>query len=346
MSVPQRVTVIVPCRNERAFIERSLYSIVASDYPTEYMEVLVVDGMSDDGTREILAELAEGHPVVRVLDNPNRITPSALNIGIRQATGSVIVRMDAHNWYPPSYISSLVDRLETSGADNVGGVWKTCPANDSPRARAIAMAQAHPLGVGNAHYRIGSNALRWVDTVPFGCYRRDVFDRIGLFAEELVRNQDDEFNHRLIRNGGRILLDPQVESHYFARESIGALGRMYYQYGYFKPLVARKIGAIMTVRQLIPALFVSWLVIGVALSPFSEIARWGVALTVLAYLGAVAVAMIAAAGRAGLRAALWLFVAFPAIHLSYGIGFLRGVGDFWVRRRRSVPRAEDFAITR
>ena len=250
------VTVIVPCRNERKWIGPCLQSIFDNDYPSDRLEVLVVDGMSNDGTRQIVETFAGGHPQLRLLSNEKRITPTALNLGIAAARGGIVMRMDAHVEYPRDYVSSLVRLLEESGADNVGGVCRTLPADESATARAIAVGMSHPLGVGNSHFRIGSREDRWVDTVPFGCYRREVFDRIGLFDEELVRNQDDELNFRLTRHGGRILLSPRIVCKYFARDSLAKLWRMYYQYGYFKPLVVRKVGGVMTLRQLAPPLFV------------------------------------------------------------------------------------------
>ena len=192
-----------------------------------------------------------------------------MNLGIAAAGGSVIVRMDAHVEYPGRLHLRAGGPLERSGADNVGGVCQTLPAGDSAVAKAVAFGMSHPLGVGNSHFRIGTLEDRWVDTVPFGCYRREVFDRIGLFDEELVRNQDDEFNLRLIRHGGRILLSPRIVCKYFARDSLAKLWRMYYQYGYFKPLVVRKVGGVMTIRQLLPPLFVLSLIVTGLAAPWS-----------------------------------------------------------------------------
>ena len=225
----------------------------------------MADGRSDDGTREILGTYAAGHSCITVLDNQQLSTPAALNLAIRSACGSVVIRMDAHVLYPPDYVRRLVEALEETGADNVGGVLETVPADDSPTARAIALGLSHRFGVGNSHFRTGTHQRREVDTVPFGCYRRETFDRIGLFDEELVRNQDDEFNFRLIARGGRVLLLPEVTCRYFARRSFGQVARMYYQYGYFKPLVARKVGRVMTVRQLVPSMLIAALLGSAAL---------------------------------------------------------------------------------
>jgi len=334
------VSVVIPCRNEGDFIAPCLDSILANDYPRERLEVLVVDGMSDDGTRETIRRYAREHPWIRLLDNPRRITPCALNVGVAVARGGVIMRMDAHTNYPPHYIARLVEWLEESGADNVGAACVTLPANGTVRARAIAAALAHPFGVGNAYFRIGTTEPRWVDTVPFGCYRREVFDRIGPFDEELVRNQDDELNTRLLRAGGRILLVPNVTSSYYARDSFAKLWRMYYQYGYYKPLVVRKVRGVFTARQLVPAMFVLAVAAAGAAAPWSASARLALAGVLGAYGAAAAVAAGTTAVRRG--AALWpaLVAAFAILHVAYGVGFLRGVADFWVARRPRSRQAE------
>jgi glycosyltransferase involved in cell wall biosynthesis len=329
-----RLSIIVPCRNEQRYIGDCLDSILACDHPRKDLEVLVVDGRSDDGTREIVSRYAARHPEIRLLDNPRGIVPAALNIGIRAATGDAIMRMDAHAAYPPDYVPRLLAALAESGADNVGGCVATLPADPGPVAGAIAVALSHPFGVGNSYFRIGAAEPRWVDTVPFGCYRRDVFSRVGLFDEDLVRNQDDEFNHRLLRQGGRVLLVPGVVARYYARGSFAKLARMYYQYGYFKPLAARKVGRITTVRQLVPAAFLVGLVVGGVVALAWPPARLPWLAIAGSYAAAVAgFALLGARGR-GPRCAVALAVAFPLLHSSYGAGFLRGIWDVVVRRGR------------
>lgn len=328
------VSIIVPCRNEAAFIGPCLDSILATTYPRSALEILVVDGRSDDGTRAVLEWRAAVCPQLRMVDNPRRTVPAALNVGIRAARGEVILRMDAHVIYPPAYIPTLVGALLQSGADNVGGCVVARPGAPTPMARGIAYAQNHPLGVGNARFRLGVREPCWVDTVPFGCYRRSVFDRIGFFDEDLVRNQDDEFNHRLIGRGGRILLLPDVTASYFTRPTLGQLARMYYQYGLFKPLAARKIGRVRTVRQLIPAAFLLGMT-GLALLAL----HWsgaGIVWATIAglYAASIAGAALSAVPRQGLRAALAAAAAFPVMHGAYGIGFLRGLGRALGRRAR------------
>ena len=331
------VSIVVPCRNEGAYIGRVLDSILANEYPRDRLEVLIVDGMSDDGTRAVIAEYARREPVIQLLDNPKRITPCALNLGISRARGSIIMRMDAHAHYPPNYVGDLVAWLEQSGADNVGGAWVTLPGGTTATARAIAAVLAHPFGIGNARYRLGTKEPRDVDTVPFGCFRRQVFEQVGLFDEDLVRSQDSEFNFRLLRAGKRVLLVPGVVSTYYARESLGKLWRMFVQYGYFKPLVARKVGAVMTVRQLVPALFLSSVLLAALVAPWLGAAR----VLQLGELGAYAVADLLGAlsvvWREGVVVGLVSSVVFPLVHLAFGVGYLLGTVQFLIRRRCGVP---------
>jgi glycosyltransferase involved in cell wall biosynthesis len=292
--------------------------------------------MSDDGTRAVLERYARTYPVIRLLDNPRRVTPAALNVGLASARGAVIMRMDAHAAYPAAYISELVAWLQRSGAAGVGGRCVARPGRESTIARAIAAAMSHPFGVGNAYFRTGATAPRWVDTVPFGCYRREVFDRVGLFDEELVRNQDDEFNHRILRQGGQLLLIPAIRSEYYARESLAKVGRMFFQYGYFKPLVVRKVGAVMTVRQLVPALFVSSLLVAALLAPWLGAARLVLSLELLVYLAANLAASAVLVGREGLLVGLASGVVFLVLHFAYGLGYLLGIFDFLIRGKRGA----------
>jgi glycosyltransferase involved in cell wall biosynthesis len=340
------VSVVVPCRNEARHIGDCLRSIVAGDYPPDRLEVLVVDGSSDDGTRDVVADMARRHPSIRLLDNPRRATPAGLNAALRAARGDVIARMDAHVVYPPDYLGRLVAALAESGADNVGGIVRTLPDGEGSAARAIALALSHPFGVGNSYFRIGTPSRRWVDTVPFGCYRREVFQRIGPFDEELIRGQDEELNYRLLRAGGRILLIPEVVSLYFARGTIGKVARMYYQYGYFKPIVARKVGRVMTVRQVVPAALVAGLAASGALAAaWPDTAPAFLALSG-SYVGAVLACSLHAARRHGLACAAWLPVVFPALHLSYGVGWIRSLLDRAVRHGGQARYAEALPLSR
>lgn len=343
-SRPPLVSIVIPCRNEEAYIERCLDSILASDYPADRMEILVADGGSTDRTRPILLRYAARHGSVTLLDNPAGTTPAGLNVAIRAASGDIVLRMDAHVLYPSDYISKLVVGLNESGADNVGGVLETLPAEDTPTARAIALAISHRFGVGNSHFRVGTRERREVDTVPFGCFRRQVFARVGMFDEELIRNQDDEFNFRLITRGGRVLLLPDVFCRYFARRSLNQLACMYYQYGYFKPLVARKVGRVMTVRQLVPGLLVAGLILSGTMGLWIPPARWLFTLLAVSYALLVVVCSLAAAPTHGPGCAAALLGVFPTLHFSYGAGFLLGIRDHLITR--GAPRASAVGLSR
>lgn len=316
------LSVICPIYNEETHIEACILSIVAQDYPKDDLEVLFVDGMSGDRTREIVEKYCRAYPFIRLLDNPQRIVPTGLNIGIRAAKGDIILRLDAHAKYPTDYFSVLVKRLQETDADNVGGLCRTLPAQDTPICHAIAHAMSSPFGMGNSHFRIGTDKEMWVDTVPFGCFRREIFDKIGLFDEELVRNQDDEFNGRIIQNGGKILLLPQVVIDYFARNSINKTAKMFYQYGLFKPLVNKKLQKPATLRQFFPPLFFAGILAGGLLSFFFPVIRW-------LYFG-VLILYIMAGLFFGLKIQcrwpdiLWMPAVFATIHLSYGCGYWVG----------------------
>jgi glycosyltransferase involved in cell wall biosynthesis len=321
------VSVVLPCRNEQKLIASCLDSILQNDFPRDKLEVLVVDGMSEDGTRGILEQYSRDQPVIRVLDNPGKYTPFALNLGIKNARGGIIIRMDAHAKYPQNYISALVEHLIHSGADNVGGVWMTMPSRSAIFPETIALATSLPFGIGNAWYRIGTDENREVDTVPFGCFKRELFDRIGYFDEELIRNQDDEFNSRIRKNGGRILLVPSIKIEYYARGTLGSFTRMLFQYGLYKPLVSLKMGKLTTARQLAPPLFMLYLVI---LAVFFFVQPSVPAIFVLIPGLLYLLFSLSVAFRNGIikHRPAFVFslpVVFFLAHISYGTGYLLGI---------------------
>lgn len=340
------VSVLIPCRNEERYIASCLDSILGGDYPRDRLEVLVIDGRSDDRTPWILQQYSRRYPHVRVLDNPRRITPAALNIGLRAARGELIARVDAHAVYPADYLSRLVSALEETGADSVGGVIETRPGIDTAIGRAIAAAMSHPLGVGNSHFRVGSTIRRTVDHVPFFCCRKTVFDRVGGFDEELVRNQDGEFSTRLIRQGGRIVLIPEVVAQYFARDSMSKLARMFYQYGYFKVLTTRKVGRVMTVRQVVPAAFILTLLMLSLTSlwvPPAGMALFGI---LAAYAAIVFAFGLRSAHSIGTESAVVLCACFPVMHFSYGFGSLRRAVELLVGRGATRASPELVPLSR
>jgi len=341
------VSIIMPIRNEANFIRKSLGSLLAQDYPPEMMEILIVDGMSDDGTRKIIQELmkergeilktaAPGHhgngdqTSIVLLDNPGRIVPKALNIGLRQARGDIIMRMDGHCLVDTDYVRRCVELLRKTGGDNVGGTLKTQGKN--LMGRAVSVATSSPFGVGGARFRY-TNRPGWVDTVFPGVFHREVFDRIGGFDEELVRNQDDEFNFRLLQAGGRIWLDPSILVTYYVRSSFRSLWRQYFQYGFYKVRVIQKRRQVASWRHLVPAAFVSGLVFTSLLSLITGNKLWGF-MVAGPYLLTNVLASLWTARRDWLTLPL-LPLVFGSLHCSYGLGFLFGLWgwrNFWHRK--------------
>ena len=209
------VSIIIPCRNEEKFIARCLNSVLGQDYPKDKIEILTVDGRSDDGTKQMIKKYIQQYPFIKLLDNPKRVTPAAFNIGIKNSYGELIIIMGAHSIYEKNYISKCVEHLKKYHADNVGGIWKIMPAKNTLINKAIVFASGSAFGAGNAYYRKGySKGVKWVDTVFGGCYKKEVFEKIGLFNENLKRNQDLEFNLRLRKAGGKILLCPDIIIYY------------------------------------------------------------------------------------------------------------------------------------
>lgn len=333
-----RVTIIIPCRNEAAHVDHAVSDALAQERRGFDIEVLVAVGPSEDDTQGIVERIAAKNPEVVLVENPAGVVPHGLNAAIRLATGDFIVRMDAHSRYPNDYVAVLTEALDRLHADNTGGVWETLPANGSNKAWAIAQVLSSPLGVGNAMFRIGVEGEQEVDTVPYGCFRRELFDRIGFFDEELIRNQDDEHNGRIIKAGGRIMLLPQVRIQYYGRDQISKLWRMYREYGLFKPLVNIKLGAPATLRQFAPPLFVLALLGLPLLALALPLLSLGWAMMVSAYLLVVTVvsARIAAAGSR-MSALLWMLVAFFTVHVAYGVGYLQGIVRFVLLGRRVRP---------
>lgn len=343
MSTKTFVSIIIPCRNEEGYIAACLDSVLAFEFDHSQMEVLVVDGKSDDKTKQIVLEYAKVHPIVKFLENPEKTTPYGMNIGIKEASGDIIIRLDAHSAFPKDYISKLLYWSDKLNADNVGGVVETLPANDTLKAQAIAIAMSSSFGVGNSYFRVGVDKPIEVDTVPFGCYKKDVFEKIGLYDEELTRNQDDELNARLIENGGSIWLIPDIKIAYHARPTFRDIYHMFYQYGYFKPLVNLKLSHPATVRQFVPPLFVLFLVLGAIGSLFSETIALIYGLIVFFYGGInLAVSTFMALKRDKIKLIPYLFSTFVIIHIRYGYGYLKGILDFVILQKRK----RDVALTR
>jgi succinoglycan biosynthesis protein ExoA len=329
------VSVVVPCRNERGHIESCLTSILGQIEPLGGMEIVIADGMSDDGTREIVKRFAACDSRVRLIDNPECITPTGLNAAIRAARGEIIIRMDAHSEYAPDYVSRCVEVLQSTGADNVGG-----PARIKATGyvqRAVGAAFQSRFSTGGARFHLPEYEGE-VDTVHYGCWLTPTLLEIGLFDVELIRNQDDELNYRIRSRGGRLWQSPDIRSWYSPRSSLAALFSQYFQYGYWKVRVIQKHARSVALRHIVPVLFVLTLLVGwlpgVLYSPLLVIYA-GIA---IAYLMVSIAVSVPAARNTGWDLLPILPVVFAVFHVSYGLGFATGVFAFGIRQRQGSGR--------
>ncbi len=319
------VSIIVPCYNEQNRIRFLLDAIYSQTYPRTEMEVLISDGHSTDNTREVIADFQASHPdlSIVVLDNDARTIPAALNRALEAAQGEFIIRLDAHSGPYPDYVEKGIAALQAGKAENVGGVWEIRPGADTWIAKSIATAAAHPLGVGDALYRHATEAA-YVDTVPFGTFRSNLIEKIGKFDENLLSNEDYEFNTRIRQTGGRIWLDPQLRSVYFARATLTALAQQYFRYGFWKYQMLKRYPGSLRWRQALPPLFVASLfllfLVGLLMPGFA----WLIIFEIVLYFGILTVVGLALAVRQP-----FFFIGFPlavsVMHIAWGSGFLKSI---------------------
>jgi len=310
------VSIIIPCYNEEKRIQTVLEAIAAQTYPLSRLDVTLADGHSSDGTRRKIEEFAAAHPALRlqVIDNNARTIPAALNRAIEASRGEILLRLDGHSRPDPDYIENAVADLLAGRGENVGGVWKIQPGGESRLAAAIAVAAAHPLGVGDALYRHATQPAV-VDTVPFGAFRRSLVEKIGGFDESLLSNEDYEFNARIRQSGGKIWLNPRIRSVYFARASLSALAQQYARYGFWKWQMLRRYPRTLRWRQALPPLFTLSLLLLSILMLFWPPAAWLLAVEATLYLGILFLA--------GLKAGEPLLpLPVTVMHLAWGAGFL------------------------
>ncbi len=318
------VSVIVPCLNEEQTIDLLLDAIYQQTYPREKVEVVIADGMSEDNTRKVIEEYSYSHNDldIRIINNIKKNIPSGLNEAITESTGEIIVRMDAHSIPSENYIERAVANLQAQKGDNIGGRWIILPGADRWISRSIAIAASHPLAVGGVSYRIGGSAQA-VDTVPFGSFRRELFDQIGLFDENLLSNEDYDFNTRIRKNGGTVWFDPEMKTKYFARSTLGQLAKQYWRYGYWKFKMLKKYPDSLRLRQGIPPLFILSLVILAIISFFYPIfgillfIEIGIYVTTLLFVG-----MINAAKAKKLPHMIGVPLSITIMHFAWGSGFL------------------------
>jgi glycosyltransferase involved in cell wall biosynthesis len=319
-----KVSVIIPCYNEDKTIRSVLESLTKQTFPQDQMEVIISDGMSTDKTREEINAFLEEHSTLnlRIVDNPKVIIPAALNTAIDTAKGEIIVRLDAHSIPQPDYVALSVKGLEQGMGQNVGGVWEIFPGAETWMAKSIAVAAAHPFGVGDAKYRYTDQSGE-VDTVPFGAFKKTLIDQIGGFDENLLANEDYEFNVRIKKAGGRIWLDPDIRARYYARPTLRALAKQYWRYGYWKVRMLRRYPETIRWRQAIPPLFILGLLGMGLLSFWLPFARWILRLEVVLYAVALfAIGMQTMLGKRKLCNFFGVPLAMMTMHISWGGAFL------------------------
>ncbi len=322
--MPPFISIIVPCYNEEATIRHLLDAILAQTYPRAQMELVISDGMSTDKTRAVISAFQSEHAdlSVRVVENSVRTIPAALNQAIKNSRGEIIVRLDAHSMPIPEYVQRCVTAHEANKGANIGGVWDIRAGANTWVAESISFAAAHPMGVGDAMYRLNAKESA-VDTVPFGSFRRTLLDKIGMFDETLLANEDYEFNTRVRESGGKVWLDPSIRSVYFSRSTLKKLADQYWRYGFWKLKMLKRYPHTLRWRQALPPLFVLSLFVFIVLSLFIGLGRVLLAAQLIFYFSAL--------GLAGLKLAIekrngFLIVGLPlaisTMHISWGAGFL------------------------
>ena len=327
------VSIIIPCRNEEKSIKNCIDSFLNQSYPKELIEIIIADGMSTDNTRNIIKEISKENPSVRLLDNKKLSAPSGMNLGIKESKSDIIIIFGAHAYADKDFVKENVLALENNEVGCAGGVITTI--NDSIKGEAIAEAMSCPFGVGNALFRYADKES-FVDTVGFGAYYRDFIISIGAFDEELVRNQDDELNFRVQKTGKKILLSPKIKSTYYSRGDFKKLWRQYYQYGFWKVRVIQKHKKPASIRHLIPLMFVLFLLFGGIASIFYKFIRVGYLLTILFYLILDAVFSMKISKKKSFKHFKYTFITFPILHISYGIGFILGLFNFYIFKSKRI----------
>ena len=318
------VSIIIPCYNEQDTIQELLAAIHAQTYVREQLEVIIADGISTDQSRERIYDFQVEHPDldIQLVDNPRRIIPAALNTAIQASRGEIILRMDAHSKPYPDYISRCVDALETNLGENVGGIWDIQPRHTGWIPESIAVAATHPLGVGDARYRHATKPA-YVDTVPFGAFKRELLALIGFYDETLLTNEDYEFNARIRKSGGKIWLDPSIRSIYYAQPTITGLARQYWRYGFWKWRMLRRYPETLRWRQGLPPLFVLSLIIGLLAGIVAPIMWASLGIEISIYLAILlTISTLTSIRKRKAFLILGLPLAIAIMHLCWGAGFL------------------------
>jgi glycosyltransferase involved in cell wall biosynthesis len=336
---PPFVSIVMPCYNEERYIEECIRCVQRQDYPRDSVEILVADGMSIDATREILMRLAEEDPRIQIIDNPDRIQAPGMNAAIKRARGEVIIRMDVHAEYQEDFIRKCVEVLERTGADNAGGAARAKARSFFQKALAAALDS--PLAVGGSKYRDESNE-GFVESVFPGAFRREVFEKIGLFDPKAITNEDAEINQRIIESGGKVYLSREIVVFYYPRDTMKGLAKQYFKYGQGRARTLLKRGKFLSLRPAIPFLMVTGQTLLTATSFFHPYALWT--------SGAYALGTLAEAVRVGRKAGpaaipvVWAI--FPVLHVSHGVGFASGLMKYLLSPDWAEPEKLDRAASR
>jgi len=328
----KKISIIIPCLNEEKYIENCLNSIINSDYKKENLELLVVDGMSDDKTREIVKEYEKKYKYIKLIDNTKKTAPIAMNIGIKSSCGEFVFIISAHAKYETNYFSKLVENIIELDASCVGPLLITDVKNKTKKSNSIKKVLSHKLGVGNASFRIGSDEVKDVDTVAFGCYKREVFDKYGFYDERLTRNQDIELNKRIKNGGGKIYLIPDVTCTYFAREDFGSLARNNFDNGRWNILTAYYTKSLnsLSLRHFIPLLFVLSIILPIFLTIISYKFIFVLFLSLLIHFIAILLVSISIEDKE--TTVFNILKSFYTLHFSYGFGSIKGIIDIIIKK--------------
>lgn len=329
------VSIIIPCRNEELYIGQCIESFLNQSYPKELIKIVIADGMSTDETRKIIKSYQKENNNILLIDNHDLTAPTGMNKGIMATDSDIVIIFGAHAYADKDFVLENVNKLSDESIGCSGGPITTI--SDGVVGTAIANAMSCPFGVGNALFRFSDKEV-YVDTVAFGAYRRTVLDRIGLFDEQLVRNQDDELNFRVVKDGKKILLSPKIKSTYYSRGSLRKLYKQYFQYGFWKVRVIQKHKRPASIRHLVPVIFVIYLILGLIMSMFSTTVRNIFLLILALYIMLDIVFARKCSKGEGIKCFMYNTAIFPILHFSYGAGFLLGIFNFYVRSLSGVEK--------
>ncbi|HRK61091.1 MAG TPA: glycosyltransferase family 2 protein [Candidatus Omnitrophota bacterium] len=335
-----KVSIIIPTYQEMKWIEKCLLSLLKNNLNVGEAEILIVDGISTDGTRNIVSQYIAKYPgLIRMIDNSRSFQVFGLNEAIREAKGEIIIRCDAHSQYPDGYVETLFGWHEKNVADNIGGCWDTLPGAGTAKAKGIAIAMTSPAGVGFSYRTAHGTNPRYVDTVPFGSWKRSLFDEVGFFDERFIRAQDLEHNVRMKKMGKKIMLLPWLKIKYHARDSWRKIFEMFFQYGYWKNKINKKHKILTTWRQIVPPLFLLgaiFLLLGsISFLYLRELA----VICFLSYfliLFAVSVSLVRKQAQPA-ELSFYVATSFVVIHLAYALGYCKGLWDYFILNRDDEP---------